>query len=108
MNKNEVKQILMSMRNAKNEKQVNNLLGKIDMLDDTKLQEIIAQIGDNEKKIRSHVEQKINEEQNNAQSQHEPINAMFSYGITGNTIHLHMPFDLSKMIKEKGRATLLN
>ena len=48
LNKNDIKRILMSMRTAQNENQVNNLLGKIDLLPEEKLQTMIAQIGDNE------------------------------------------------------------
>ena len=38
LNKNDIKKILMSMRTTQNENQVNNLLGKIDLLPEEKLQ----------------------------------------------------------------------
>lgn len=102
MNKSDVKRILMSMRNTQNEAQINNLLGKVDLLDENKLQEMLAQIGDNEQCIRSFINQKLKEEQSNRQTEHEPINDMFAYGIARNCIHLHMPVDLHSMMKERG------
>ena len=47
LNKNDVKRILISLRNIDNENQVNNLLGKLDLLTQENLQQMIAQIGDN-------------------------------------------------------------
>ena len=102
MNKNDVKRILMSMRNSQNEAQVNGLLGKIDLLDESKLQEMITEIGDNEESIKNYLSQKLNEGQINRQEKHEPINEMFAYGTAGNCIHLHMPVDLHQMMQERG------
>lgn len=102
MNKNDVKRILMSMRNSQNEAQVNNLLGKIDILPEDKLQEMIAQIGNNEESIRNYLNQRLNERPNNGHEKHEPINEMFTYGTAGNCIHLHMPVDLHQMMQERG------
>lgn len=101
MNKNEIKKILMSMRNADNEEKVNNLLGKIDLLPEEKLEEMIAQIGDNEESIRKYFEEKLNR-QHNIHEKHTPINKMFEYGMTGNCAHLHMPVDLHEMLAEIG------
>ena len=78
MNKNDVKRILMSMRNSQNEAQVNGLLGKIDMLDESKLQEMITEIGDNEESIKNYLSQKLNEGQINRHEKHEPLNEMFA------------------------------
>ena len=38
MNRNEIKRILMSMRNAQNEEKVTNILGKIDLIPEEKLE----------------------------------------------------------------------
>lgn len=46
MNKEDVKRILMSLRNNSNESLINNLLGKIDLLPEDQLQQMIAQVGD--------------------------------------------------------------
>lgn len=103
MNKNDVKNLLMSMRNSENASIINNILGKISEIPDEKLQVMIEQIGDNEESIRKYIEGKIQEKTNNQEKEeHTPINDMFTYGTTGNCIHLHMPVDLHSMITEKG------
>lgn len=102
MNKNDIKRILMSMRTSENENQVNNLLGKIDLLPEEKLQTMIAQIGDNEESIRKYLEGKLDERNNNGHEEHTPINNMFTYGISGSCVHLHMPVDLHEMMSKKG------
>lgn len=40
------------------------------------------------------MEEKLIEKQNNKQDDKMPINAMFTYGISGNCIHLHLPVNL--------------
>ena len=45
MEKKDIKNILISMRTAENESLVNNLLGKIDMMDPNTLHEMIQKIG---------------------------------------------------------------
>ena len=102
MNKKDIKRIVMSMRTPENENQINNLLGKIDLLPEEKLQTMIAQIGDNEESIRNYLERKLNERNNNGNEEHTPINNMFAYGISGSCIHLHMPVDLHEMMSKKG------
>ena len=102
MNKNDIKRILMSMRTAQNENQVNNLLGKIDLLPEEKLQTMIAQIGDNEDSIKKYLEGKLKDRNNNEHEEHTPINKMFTYGLSGSCIHLHMPVDLHEMMSKKG------
>lgn len=103
MNKNDIRRILILMRTAENENQVNNLLGKIDLLPEEKLQTMIVQIGENEESIRRYIEEKLGERNNNGHESHIPINNMFTYGMAGSCIHLHMPVDLYEMISKKGR-----
>lgn len=102
MNKKDIKRILISMRTPENENQINNLLGKIDLLPEEQLQTMIAQIGDNEESIRKYLEGKLDERNNNGHEEHTPINDMFTYGIAGSCIHLHMPVDLHEMMSKKG------
>ena len=102
LNKNDIKRILMSMRTARNENQVNNLLGKIDLLPEEKLQAMVVQIGDNEESIKKYLEGKLAEKNNIRHEEHTPINDMFTYGISGSCIHLHMPVDLHEMISKNG------
>ena len=105
MNKNEVKNILMSLRTPEYENVVNNLLGKIDLLSDEKLSTMVAKIGDSEESIREYLQKKLEEKHEHKREQHVPINDMFTYGIAGNSIHLHLPIsseDLMKLMKERG------
>lgn len=101
MNKKEVKNILISLRTHENDSIVNNLLGKMDLMDEKTINSYIEQIGDKENIIK-YFEETINKEQKSLENKHQPINEMFTYGIAGNCIHLHLPGDLNEMIKEKG------
>ena len=107
MKKSEVKNILFSMRTADNEEMINNLLGKIDLLSEEKFQIILTQIGDNEENVRKFLQEKINLKHEQHEP-HTPINNMFSYGISGNTIHLHMPVDLHEMFAKIGISKTIN
>lgn len=102
MYKKEIKNLLMSMRTSENEKTVNSLLGKIDLLSDEKLESIISKIGNTEDNIKNYLHSKLEKTQNHTHEEHTPINEMFTYGIANNTIHLHMPVDLHQMISEIG------
>lgn len=90
------------MRTNDNEAMVNNILGKIDSLTDEKIEAMVAEIGNDEESIRNYLRTKLEEKQEHKQEEHTPINEMFTYGIAGNSIHLHMPVDLHKMLSEKG------
>ena len=89
------------MRTAENEEIINNLLGKIDLLSEEKLHNILGQVGDNEKSIRNYLKEKIISVQGQHET-HTKINKMFSYGISGNSIHLHMPVDLHEIFAKIG------
>ena len=102
MNKNDVKRILISLRNNDNEEKINNLLGKIDLLSEEDLQKIVAQIGNTEESIKRYIQEKLIQTQDNLQEKHTPINKMFEYGLTRSCIHLHMPIDLHEMISKIG------
>ena len=104
MRKLEIKELLISMRTADNEEYINNLLGRIDQLEEEKLQSMIKDIGDDEKSIRDYLDQwlKRQKENNKHIVKHTQINKMFSYGVSDNCIHLHMFYELHKMISEMG------
>ena len=102
MNRKDIKNILMSIRTSENDDIINKLLGKIDMIDDIALQSAVKQVGGTEEAVRSFLEKKITERQNNDTQKHISINEMFSYGISGETIHLHLPIDLKPIISQKG------
>lgn len=102
MNKKDIKMILMSMRTSENEKIINNLLGKVDMIDDIVLQNAVEQVGGTKEDVRAFWEKKISGKRYDKTEKHIPINDMFFYGISENNIHLHLPVDLHQMISQKG------
>lgn len=102
MNKSEIKEILMSMRNGENEDIVTNLLGKIDLISDEELQPMIDKVGKDKETVEAYLKRKIEEQQEKHEQPHIPINKMFAYGVSGNSIHLHMPVDLRPMLSENG------
>ncbi len=109
MEKKDIKNILISMRTAENEAMVNNLLGKIDMMDSNTLQETIRKIGNDEASIRGFLKSKLSNIHEQQTDEKYPINSMFTYGISGNCIHLHLPVDLHQMISKYGvSATIAN
>ncbi len=101
MKKQEIKNILMSMRTQENDTLVNNLLGKIDMMDEKSLQTALEKVGNNEEGVRNFSENKLSERHHNQSEEKFPINDMFTYGISGNCIHLHLPGNLHQMIAKK-------
>lgn len=102
MDKKEVEDIVISMRTSENEEIINGLLEKIGTIEDTSLQEAIKKVGGTKEAVINFLENKISERINNTEPKHIPINAMFSYGIAGDCIHLHLPMDLHSMIAERG------
>lgn len=106
MQKQDVKNILMSMRTQENSEAVNYLLGRIDMMDEQAIQENLAKVGDSIESVTQFFEQKITQKNQtpNHDQQKYTINSMFTYGVSGNCVHLHLPGDLHGMISEKGMS----
>lgn len=102
MKKQEIKNILMSMRTQENDTLVNNLLGKIDRMDEKSLQTVLEKVGNNEEGVRNFFENKLSEKHHNQSEEKFLINDMFTYGISGNCIHLHLPGNLHQMLVKKG------
>lgn len=112
MNKSDIKNILISMRTADNESQVNYLLGKVDILSDKVISEYLKKIGDSEENIRNFFNKQIEKLQidQSRRDERHPINKLFTYGISSNKncIHLHLPGDLHQLIKSKGIKTTMD
>ena len=108
MKKQEVKNILMSMRTQENDILINKLLGKIDMMDEKAFQRALEEVGNNEEGVRSFFESKLSKGQYNQSEKKFPINEMFTYGISTNCIHLHLPGDLHQMLQEKGISATMD
>lgn len=109
MDKKQVKSILMSMRTPENEEKVNYLLGKIDIMEESEIQQRLETIGNTEESVREFLTKKISE--NDQDNQKLPINEdvaygifgnCFTYGISDNCIHLHFPIDLHESLKREG------
>ena len=108
MKKQEIKNILMSMRTQENDTLINNLLGKIDMMDEKSFQTALEKVGNNEEGVRKFFESKLSERNHNQSEEKFPINDMFTYGISRNCIHLHLPGNLHQMLAKKGLSGTIN
>lgn len=106
MKKQEIKNILISMRTQENEEIVNNLLGRIDLMDEKEIKTTLEKVGDNEESIRKFFQSKLSKQHHN--NDKYPINDMFTYGVSGNCIHLHLPGDLHQMLAERGITGTIN
>ncbi len=96
------------MRTQENDTLINNLLGKIDIIDEQSLQTVIEKVGNNEEGVRKFFESKLSERHHNQNEEKYPINDMFTYGISGNCIHLHLPGDLHQMLSERGISATMD
>lgn len=72
------------MRTQENDTLINNLLGKIDIMDEQSLQTAIEKVGNNEQGVRTFFKNKLSEISHNQKEEKYPINEMFTYGISGN------------------------
>lgn len=108
MKKQEIKNILMSMRTKENDILINKLLGKIDMMDEKELKRVLEKVGNSEEEVRRFLENKISKGEYNQNEKKFPINEMFTYGISINCIHLHLPSDLHEMLSEKGISATMD
>lgn len=104
MNRSEVEDILESLKTSENEEIVAKLLEKVKLINDVLLQNAIKEAGGTKEAITEFFKKKISEMRNNNTHDHIPINEMFSYGIAGDCIHLHLPMDLHSLISERGLA----
>ena len=108
MDRNQVKNILMNMRNQENEAIINYYLGKLDMMDDKTLQEVLKQAGNSEDGIKKLMEEKISQRRNAGNEEKFKINEFFTYGISGSCIHFHLPGNLEEMFKQKGLSRTMD
>lgn len=102
MKKKEIKNMLIEMRKMENEANVNYLLGKIDMMEEKEIEKITKKFENDTSKIKELLISKLQEIRGRDENEKIPINEMFTYGITGNCVHLHLPADLHKNMNENG------
>ena len=88
------------MRTSQNETAVNKLLGKIDLMEERQIKEMLNQLGNSEEAVRRELDKRIVKMLRNDEKY--PINEMFTYGISGGCIHLHLPGNLEPMINRIG------
>lgn len=89
--------VLNSMRTPENENIINQLLDKVKELPPEKIDSIVNEIGATEENIRNYWQKRIHRELHHEATSRKPINQMFTYGITGSTIHLHLPSNLNSI-----------
>lgn len=102
MEKQDIKNILISIRTPENEAQVNLLLGQIDMMSKKNLDQSLATIGNSQKNIKTLFQKKIQSLQLQANDERIAINTLFTYGIDENCIHLHLPGNFHNLIASIG------
>ena len=105
MLKENVKKILMDMKTSDNESAVNHILRSIDKISEEDLILILKELNVTEENIeqvlRNRIEKQIEQEKSSAKF--TPVNQMFSYGRTGNTLHMHLiPKDLRALKNKLG------
>ena len=71
-------------------------------MDEASIEQAIAKLGNNKESIKDFFTKKIAERQLNQNEEKYPINDMFTYGIAGDCIHLHLPTDLHESIAKNG------
>lgn len=102
MDKAYVMSLLMSMRNEENADAVNNLLGTLDMKSEEEVQKLIKNHGGTKEAVKSVLENAIVKKMRTNEEKHQPINDMITYGRTRGTLHLHLPGNLMRVMKERG------
>jgi len=105
MNPKDVINILISMKTHEKEEAVEKLMERLELLEESefqeKFQEILEQIGNSEEAVKKVLSEKIKSMLRDEQKY--PINEMFTYGVSRNSIHLHLPGSLEQMMNEIGR-----
>lgn len=99
MNKNDVKKLLFSIRTLENQAEVNNMLGKIDMMTDEEIENKTKNFS--KEQLEQFFKSKI---ENRTNSYFTKVNDFFEYGISGECVHLHLPGDFHKMFEKLGKV----
>ena len=105
MLKENIKKLLIDMKTSDNESVINHILKSIEKISEEDLiltldkYNVIEQ--NIEQFLRNRIEKQIEKEKTH--TEFTPVNQMFSYGRTGNTLHMHLiPKDLRGLKNELG------
>lgn len=105
MKREDILKILVSLTNDENRKIVAELMYKVNNLSDEQIKAILNSVGNSRSRVTAFIKDNISkqlEKEKEKNNQQRPINKMFTYGISGKTIHLHMPVKLMDEMKTKG------
>ena len=103
MEKNKIKEILISMKTIDNKLTINYLLKSLEEISDEELQVKFEQLNITEDNIKQYLEDLIKQHTNQESESKKfiSVNEFFCYGRTGNTIHMHLiKKDLRNLKKE--------
>ena len=105
MLKENIKKLLIDMKTSDNESVINHILKSIEKISEEDLILTLDKYNVTEQNIeqflRNRIEKQI--EKDKTHTEFTPVNQMFSYGRTGNTLHMHLiPKDLRGLKNELG------
>ena len=111
MNKDYIKNILLSLKTLENTSAINRLLKSLDEISDEELQIRFSQSNITEDNVKAFltglIERNLNQEENT--DSFIPVNEWFCYGRTGETIHMHLiPKDLRDIKSQLGDEGFYN
>ena len=106
MNKSQVKNIINSLIDGTNNNVIITLLGKLDMMSETEVEDITSKF-ETEEKLKEFLKDKLKQNLEERTTEHLPINKMFTYGIKNGCVHLHLPGNLRPMMSKLGPSKTL-
>lgn len=109
--KKEVKKVILEIMNLRSDdvQMLDNLIIKIDNMNQEEFEEVLKKNNIlNRKDINSFIQTTINREKSNRpEEKFKKLNKTVGYGITGETLHLHvMPTELKDALSKSGRKML--
>jgi hypothetical protein len=104
MKREDVLNILIGLINDENRAIVGDIINRVNNLSDEQIKAILSSLKNSKTAVTAYLKQNIARELEKKQNMpdHKPINKMFTYGISGRTVHLHMPTNLMDVMKSNG------
>ena len=110
MDRKVIEKILSNLRNENNGIAVDHLISRISGMSQEEIDLTVQKLGGTEEAVRQVLEEKVNQLARREAAGHEPhkpMNKLFSYGISQESVHLHLPVQLAN-IKGKGISGKIN